>query len=76
MFVERPGASIYYQTTGTRGPDVFLHGPCQPATHSRMWKAQILWDWLPGAGEAGGVRVVKLGRGTGGAQGAGAGGES
>lgn len=41
MFVERPGARIYYQTTGTRGHDVVLHGPCQPATHSRMWKAQI-----------------------------------
>jgi pimeloyl-ACP methyl ester carboxylesterase/predicted glycosyltransferase len=41
MFVDRPGARIYYQTVGTHGPDVVLHGPCQPATHSRMWKGQI-----------------------------------
>ncbi|MBI2203504.1 MAG: alpha/beta fold hydrolase [Candidatus Rokubacteria bacterium] len=41
MFVERPGAKIYYQTTGSTGHDLFLHGPCQPALHSRMWKAQI-----------------------------------
>jgi pimeloyl-ACP methyl ester carboxylesterase len=41
MFVERPDTRIYYQTSGTRGPDVFLHGPCQPAAHGRMWKAQV-----------------------------------
>ena len=40
MFVERPDARIYYQTTGS-GHDVFFHGPCQPATYSRMWKGQI-----------------------------------
>jgi pimeloyl-ACP methyl ester carboxylesterase len=40
MFVERPGAKIYYQTTGS-GHDLVFHGPCQPATHSRMWKGQI-----------------------------------
>ncbi len=40
MFVERPGAKIYYQTTGS-GPDLFFHGPCQPVAYSRLWKAQI-----------------------------------
>jgi pimeloyl-ACP methyl ester carboxylesterase/predicted glycosyltransferase len=43
MFVERHDARIYYQTTGTGGHEIFLHGPSQPATHSRMWKGQIPW---------------------------------
>jgi pimeloyl-ACP methyl ester carboxylesterase/UDP:flavonoid glycosyltransferase YjiC (YdhE family) len=41
MFVERPGAKIHYQTTGGGGRDLLFHGPCQPAAHSRMWKAQV-----------------------------------
>lgn len=41
MFVERPRAKIYYQTTGSGSRDLFFHGPCQPAAHSRMWKAQL-----------------------------------
>ena len=40
MFVDRPDAKIYYQTTGA-GHDLFFHGPCQPAMHSKMWKAQL-----------------------------------
>ena len=41
MYVERPGARIFYQTTGTGGPDVFLCPPRQPAIYGRMWKNQI-----------------------------------
>jgi pimeloyl-ACP methyl ester carboxylesterase/predicted glycosyltransferase len=41
MFVERPGARIYYQTTGGGERDVFFHGPSQPAAYGRMWKAQV-----------------------------------
>ncbi len=41
MYVERPGARIFYQTTGTGGRDVFLCPPRQPAIYGRMWKNQI-----------------------------------
>jgi len=41
MNVERPGARIFYQTTGTGGRDVFLCPPRQPAVYGRMWKNQI-----------------------------------
>jgi pimeloyl-ACP methyl ester carboxylesterase/UDP:flavonoid glycosyltransferase YjiC (YdhE family) len=41
MFVERPGAKIFYQVTGSGERDVFFHPPCQPAVYSRMWKNQI-----------------------------------
>jgi pimeloyl-ACP methyl ester carboxylesterase/predicted glycosyltransferase len=41
MYVDRPGAKIFYQTTGSGARDLFLHGPCQPVAHSRMWKGQI-----------------------------------
>ena len=41
MYVDRPGAKIYYQTTGGGTRDVFLHAPCQPAAYSRMWKGQV-----------------------------------
>ncbi|TMQ23843.1 MAG: alpha/beta fold hydrolase, partial [Candidatus Rokuibacteriota bacterium] len=41
MYVERPGARIFHQTTGTGGRDVFLCPPRQPAIYGRMWKNQI-----------------------------------
>jgi pimeloyl-ACP methyl ester carboxylesterase len=41
MYVERPGARIFYQVTGSGPRDLVLHGPSQPALHSRMWKAQV-----------------------------------
>jgi pimeloyl-ACP methyl ester carboxylesterase len=41
MYVERPGARIFCQTTGTSGRDVFLCPPRQPAIYGRMWKNQI-----------------------------------
>jgi pimeloyl-ACP methyl ester carboxylesterase/predicted glycosyltransferase len=41
MYIERPGAKIFYQVTGNGTRDVFFHGPSQPALHSRMWKAQV-----------------------------------
>jgi pimeloyl-ACP methyl ester carboxylesterase/UDP:flavonoid glycosyltransferase YjiC (YdhE family) len=41
MYLERPGARIYYQVTGGGARDVFLHPPCQPAFYSRMWKNNI-----------------------------------
>jgi pimeloyl-ACP methyl ester carboxylesterase/predicted glycosyltransferase len=41
MFVERPGAKLFYQVTGSGGRDIVLHGPSQPALHSRMWKNQV-----------------------------------
>src|SRR5437773_4205411 len=41
MFVDRPDARIFFQTTGAGTHDVFFHGPCQPAAHSRMWKNQL-----------------------------------
>ena len=41
MYVERPGAKIYYQTTGNGSHDVFLCPPRQPAVYGRMWKNQI-----------------------------------
>jgi pimeloyl-ACP methyl ester carboxylesterase len=41
MYVDRPGAKIFYQVTGGGTGDLFLHGPCQPVVHSRMWKGQI-----------------------------------
>ncbi len=41
MFVDRPGTKIFYQTAGTGPRDLFLHGPSQPAVHSRMWKNNV-----------------------------------
>ena len=41
MYVERPGARIYYQVTGSGSRDVFLCPPRQPAVHSRVWKNQV-----------------------------------
>ena len=41
MYVDRPGAKIFYQVAGNAGPDVFFHGPSQPAMHSRMWKHNV-----------------------------------
>jgi pimeloyl-ACP methyl ester carboxylesterase len=41
MYVERPGARIFYQVTGSGTRDLFFHGPSQPAMYSRMWKAQV-----------------------------------
>jgi pimeloyl-ACP methyl ester carboxylesterase/predicted glycosyltransferase len=41
MYVERPDAKLFYQTTGTAGPDLFLCPPRQPAVYGRMWKNQI-----------------------------------
>ena len=41
MYVDRPGAKIFYQVTGSGPRDLFFHGPCQPAAYSRMWKGQI-----------------------------------
>jgi pimeloyl-ACP methyl ester carboxylesterase/UDP:flavonoid glycosyltransferase YjiC (YdhE family) len=41
MYLERPGAKIFYQVTGSGDRNLFLHGPSQPALHSRMWKNQI-----------------------------------
>jgi pimeloyl-ACP methyl ester carboxylesterase/predicted glycosyltransferase len=43
MYVDRPGAKIFYQVTGSGMRDLFFHGPCQPAAHSRMWKGEILY---------------------------------
>lgn len=41
MYLERPGARIYYQVTGGGPRDIFLHPSSQPAVHSRMWKNNI-----------------------------------
>jgi pimeloyl-ACP methyl ester carboxylesterase len=41
MYVDRPGARIFYQVTGAGPRNVFLHGPSQPAVHSRMWKQNV-----------------------------------
>jgi pimeloyl-ACP methyl ester carboxylesterase len=41
MYVDRPGAKIFYQVTGSGPRDVFFHGPSQPVAYSRMWKGQI-----------------------------------
>ena len=41
MYVERPGARIFYQATGSGTRDLFFHGPSQPAMYSRLWKAQV-----------------------------------
>src|SRR5262249_12066785 len=41
MYVERPDAKIFYQTSGTGDHDVFLCPPRQPAVYGRMWKNQI-----------------------------------
>jgi pimeloyl-ACP methyl ester carboxylesterase/UDP:flavonoid glycosyltransferase YjiC (YdhE family) len=41
MYIERPGARIFYQVVGHGSRDLFFHGPSQPAFHSRMWKAQV-----------------------------------
>ncbi|MGH7279104.1 MAG: alpha/beta fold hydrolase, partial [Candidatus Rokuibacteriota bacterium] len=41
MYVDRPGAKIHYQVTGSGARDVFLCPPCQPVVYSRMWKYQI-----------------------------------
>ena len=41
MYVERPGARIFYQATGNGTRDLFVHGPSQPAMYSRLWKAQV-----------------------------------
>jgi pimeloyl-ACP methyl ester carboxylesterase len=41
MFVQRPDAKIFYQVTGSGGPDLFLSPSLQPATYSRMWKNQL-----------------------------------
>jgi pimeloyl-ACP methyl ester carboxylesterase/predicted glycosyltransferase len=41
MYVERPGAKLFYQTTGNGHHDVFLCPPRQPAVYGRMWKNQI-----------------------------------
>ncbi len=41
MYVDRPGAKIFYQVTGAGATDVVFLPPCQPVLHSRMWKAQI-----------------------------------
>jgi pimeloyl-ACP methyl ester carboxylesterase/UDP:flavonoid glycosyltransferase YjiC (YdhE family) len=41
MYVERPGARIYYQVTGSGSHDVFLCPPRQPVVYSRLWKNQI-----------------------------------
>jgi pimeloyl-ACP methyl ester carboxylesterase/predicted glycosyltransferase len=41
MYVERPGAKIFYQTTGNGSHDIFLCPPRQPAVYGRMWKNQI-----------------------------------
>jgi pimeloyl-ACP methyl ester carboxylesterase/predicted glycosyltransferase len=41
MYVERPGAKLFYQTTGNGSHDIFLCPPRQPAVYGRMWKNQI-----------------------------------
>ena len=41
MYVQRPGAEIFYQVTGRGGRDLFFHPPSNPAVHSRMWKHNI-----------------------------------
>lgn len=43
MYLERPGARIYYQVTGSGPCDVLLHPPSQPAFYSRMWKNNIAY---------------------------------
>jgi pimeloyl-ACP methyl ester carboxylesterase/UDP:flavonoid glycosyltransferase YjiC (YdhE family) len=41
MYVDRPGAKIFYQVTGSGDRDLFLHPPCSPAAHSRLWKNNV-----------------------------------
>ena len=41
MYLQRPGARIFYQTFGSGARDCFLLPQCQVVTHSRMWKHQI-----------------------------------
>ncbi|MGH7389281.1 MAG: alpha/beta fold hydrolase [Candidatus Rokuibacteriota bacterium] len=41
MFIDRPGARIFYQVTGSGERDLFLHPPCNPALYSRLWKNNI-----------------------------------
>jgi pimeloyl-ACP methyl ester carboxylesterase/UDP:flavonoid glycosyltransferase YjiC (YdhE family) len=41
MFVERPDAKLYWEATGTDGPDLFLCPPRQPVVYGRLWKNQI-----------------------------------
>ena len=43
MYLERPGARIYYQTTGSGPCDILLHPPSQPAFYSRLWKNNIAY---------------------------------
>ena len=41
MYVNQDGAKIFYQTTGSGSPELFLHPPCQPVAYSRLWKLQV-----------------------------------
>ncbi len=41
MYLERPGARIFYQVTGAGPRDLVLHPPCQPALYGRMWKNNV-----------------------------------
>jgi pimeloyl-ACP methyl ester carboxylesterase/UDP:flavonoid glycosyltransferase YjiC (YdhE family) len=41
MYLQRPGAEIFYEVTGGAERDLFLHPPSNPALHSRMWKHNI-----------------------------------
>jgi len=41
MYVYRPDAKIFYQTTGSGSRDLLLCAQCQPVTYSRMWKYQV-----------------------------------
>jgi pimeloyl-ACP methyl ester carboxylesterase len=41
MYVQRADVKLFYQITGSEGPDVFLLHQCQPAAYSRLWKYQV-----------------------------------
>ncbi len=41
MYVQRPGARIFYQVAGSGAHDLLLLPPCQVVTYSRMWKHQV-----------------------------------
>ncbi len=41
MYVYRPDAKIFYQSTGSGARDIVLCPQCQPVSYSRMWKYQI-----------------------------------
>jgi len=41
MYAHQDGVKIFYQTTGSKGPELFFHPPCQPVSYSRLWKLQV-----------------------------------